>query len=243
MGVNCKPIGGICNRLKFIISCIDKYGDIKLEWAITTDGGVGCNFNDIYKNKFSDINYGNNTSGCEFIDKSMNTNNNNHRKLNIDENTRKRYIDIFNSLELVDEIKEKIETDLSKLPSKFTLVSIRSFTSFARENKSWGNRFDINKAYNYISKIEDDNIVLMGDNVTINKQIRDKFPHVILFRENQITGEFNNKTGVSNILRDLYIGLNAETIYGTNMSSFPELQWLLSGLPASKYINMILHNY
>jgi len=44
--INCKPYGGISNRLKCMISSIVEYGQINLIWDVSNSGGgVWCDFN------------------------------------------------------------------------------------------------------------------------------------------------------------------------------------------------------
>jgi len=234
--INCVPFGGISNRLKCVISSIVEYNDINLIWNIPSEGGVGCLFNDIYKNKFDGTSK-QQVSSCEFIHTSMNTNNSGD-KLMLDEVLKAKYINVIKSLEPVEYIQHRITEELNIL-QEFTTVSVRTFRSFPREYRKWGTHFNINELYKVMDNITGKILLTCDDIGTVNL-LKDRYDIYITPKRTEF-GDFKTIEGMQDILIDLYVGSQAKQIYGTNMSSFSELQWWL-GECNSQYIGMNLHD-
>ena len=237
----CRPYGGISNRLKCIISCIAQYGDINLDWSIppsSTDGGVRCNFNDLFVNGLENK-PGNVISHCEFIHVEMNTNNTGGKET-INKGLRDNYITVIKNLIPVDYIKERVEKEKNKLPIDVTTVSVRTFKSFNREYNSWGRHFKIDELFKHLDSIETP-ILLTCDDSETTGIIKQRYPSRIHTTPKRTKfGDFSTVEGMQDILIDLYLGGMSENIYGTHMSSFSEMQWWF-GECKPNYINMELH--
>ena len=234
--ITCRPYGGISNRLKCMISCIVEYDDINLIWDVSkSGGGVWCGFNDLFKNKFN----GDSkkiVSDCKFIHSNMNTHNFGSKD-NLDSLLKTKYIQVLNTLEPVDYIKERVDEELKTL-GDFTTVSVRTFRSFKSEFNSWGRRFDINKLFSYLSEIEG-NILFTCDDYETTEKVKNNFK-VYTTKKRTNFGDFKSVEGMQDILIDQYLGSKSKKLYGTNESSFSELQWWL-GECKQDYVGMSLH--
>src|SRR6056300_1226245 len=233
--INCRPYGGISNRMKCIISSIVEYGNINLMWDITTSSGVGCKFNDLYKNIYNG-NAISSVSDCKFIHPKMNTHNEGSKdKLPI--NLKKRYIEVIKTLEPIDYISNKIKEEKEKL-GEYSAVSVRTFRSFPSEYNSWGRHFKINNLFKVMDKIEG-KILLTCDDTETTNLIKEKYDVYTTPKRTKF-GDFTTVEGMQDILIDQYLGSLSTDIYGTNMSSFSEMQWWL-GQCKPNYYDMSLH--
>lgn len=235
--VNCVPYGGISNRMKCIISSIVKHGNINLIWGIPkSGGGVRCGFNDLYKNVFTG-NTNTKVSDCKFIHSNMNTHNEGGKD-KLPEYLKEKYINVIKSLEPIDYISKRIKEEKEKL-GEYSAVSVRTFRSFPGEYESWGKHFKINKLFNIMDNITG-NILLTCDDTETTNLIKEKY-NVYTTPKRTKFGDFTTVEGMQDILIDQYLGGLSTDIYGTNMSSFSEMQWWL-GECKPKYINMKLHS-
>lgn len=234
--INCTPVGGISNRMKCIISTIVEHQNINLVWGITNgQGGVGCEFNDLFTNKFIGEGIGN-ISSCDFIHKQMNT----HIvgvKDDLPLELKQRYIDVISILNPIEYINNEIEKELDKL-GEFSTVSVRTFRSFPKEYQSWGVHFKIENLFKEMNKIEG-NILLTCDDPGVANLIKERYKVYTTPKRTRF-GDFESVEGMQDILIDQYLGSKSKNIYGTAMSSFSEMQWWL-GLGKSNYTQMSLH--
>lgn len=244
--IKCIPYGGISNRLKCIISCLAEYEHIYLEWEIPTrNGGVRCEFNDLFTNTFLTdfMNYeqspSNVISHCEFIHPNMNTNNFGSKDI-LDEHLKNKYIEVIKTLKPVPYIQNKVDTILTTLPKDYTTVSVRTFRCFPAEYQSWGRHFKINNLFTYLNDIEG-TFVLTCDDPQTKDVICEKYgDRVITIPKRTKFGDFESVEGMQDIIIDQLIGAKSKVIMGTDMSSYPEMQWWM-GHCKSQYINMKLH--
>ena len=234
--INCNPYGGISNRMKCIISSIVEHGDINLIWGVPkSGGGVRCNFNDLYKNIYTGDGVGK-VSDCKFIHPQMNTHNEGGKdKLPIV--LKKRYIEVIKTLEPIDYISNKIKEEKEKL-GEYSAVSVRTFRSFPSEYKSWGRYFKIDNLFRVMDKIEG-KILLTCDDTETTNLIKQRYDVYTTSKRTKF-GDFTTVEGMQDILIDQYLGSLSTDIYGTNMSSFSEMQWWL-GFCESNYHEMSLH--
>ena len=234
--INCNQYGGISNRMKCIISSIVEYGDINLLWNVPkSGGGVRCEFNDLYKNIFNGSTI-NSVSDCKFIHHKMNTHNEGGKD-NLPSDLKKRYIEVIKTLEPIDYITNKIKEEKDRL-GDYSAVSVRTFRSFPHEYNSWGRHFKKDNLFKIMDKVEGKILLTCDDTETTNltKQRYDVYttPKRTKF------GDFTTVEGMQDILIDQYLGSLSTDIYGTNMSSFSEMQWWL-GECKPKYYGMLLH--
>jgi len=233
--VKCIPEGGISNRLKVIISSLAEYNEICLQWDISSVGGTGCGFNDLFQNDFS----GNSNriiKDCCFIHSTMNT----HifgSKTNLDKTLQSKYIDVIKTLKPIDYVIKRVNTELEQL-REFTTVSVRTFKSFPREFHGWGKHFNINQLLSSMNNITGKILLTCDDTDTVNI-LKDRYDVYITPKRTKF-GDFSTVEGMQDILIDLYLGGHGTKIYGTNMSSFSEMQWWL-GECKPKYNGMNLH--
>ena len=234
--INCNPYGGISNRMKCIISSIVEYGDINLLWDVPkSGGGVRCKFNDLYKNIYTGNGIGR-VSDCKFIHPQMNTHNEGGKdKLPID--LKRRYIEVIKTLEPIDYISNKIKEEKEKL-GEYSTVSVRTFRSFPAEYNSWGKHFKMHALFDIMDSIKGKILLTCDDNKVI-ELIKSKY-EVYTTPKRTKFGDFTTIEGMQDIIIDQYLGGMAHTIYGTNMSSFSEMQWWLSYCQAN-YYEMPLH--
>jgi hypothetical protein len=234
--INCKPYGGISNRMKCIISSIVEHEKINLVWDIpTSGGGVRCNFNDIYKNSFNGRGSGM-VSSCDFIHSHMNTHNDGGKD-KLPNDLKNRYINVIKTLKPVDYITQRVFEEKEKL-GEYTTVSVRTFKSFPAEYNSWGRYFKIENLFKILDTIEGKILLTCDDNET-TKLIKDRYD-VYTTPKRTNFGDFTTVHGMQDILIDQYLGGLSKNIYGTNMSSFSEMQWWL-GFCESNYHEMSLH--
>ncbi|MDB0059620.1 hypothetical protein N9F18_00525 [bacterium] len=235
--VNCNPYGGISNRMKCIISSIVEYGDINLLWNVPkSGGGVRCEFNDLYKNIFNGSAI-NSVSDCKFIHPKMNTHNEGGKD-NLPADLKKRYIEVIKTLEPIDYITNKIKEEKDRL-GDYSAVSVRTFKSFPAEYNSWGRYFKIDNLFKIMNEVEG-KILLTCDDTETTNLIKQRYDVYTTPKRTKF-GDFTTVLGMQDILIDQYLGGLSTDIYGTNMSSFSEMQWWL-GECNPKYINMKLHN-
>ncbi len=234
--INCNPYGGISNRMKCIISSIVEYGDINLLWDVPkSGGGVRCKFNDLYKNIYTGNGIGR-VSDCKFIHPQMNTHNEGGKdKLPID--LKKRYIEVIKTLEPIDYISNKIKEEKEKL-GEYSAVSVRTFRSFPAEYNSWGRHFKEDNLFKVMDEIKG-KILLTCDDTEITNLIKKRYDVYTTPKRTKF-GDFTTVEGMQDILIDQYLGSLSTDIYGTNMSSFSEMQWWL-GQCKPKYYEMLLH--
>jgi hypothetical protein len=238
-GINCKPVGGISNRLKFIISTIYKYKNINLLWDIPMTSGVGCDFNDIFKNKFVLPEAQGLISDCKFIDNEMNTHNSCDQST-INKEKQEGYIEIIESLKPVDIVSELIESELIKINGEFDTVSVRTFKSFPRENLRWGVHFKIDRLFKELDKTDLPFLLTCDDTNTVNL-IKERYGNRVLNTNKRTKfGDFQSIMGMQDILVDLYVGGRANNIIGTAMSSYSEMQWWM-GSCKSNFKQLNLH--
>ena len=234
--INCKPYGGISNRMKCIISSIAEYDEINLIWDISqSDGGVRCEFNDLFKNQYKGKS-DKTVTDCSFIHEPMNTHNFGSKE-ELSSEMKKKYIDIIHTLEPVDYVVNRINEEKKKL-GEFICVSVRTFKSFNREHKSWGKHFNIENLYDVLRKLDGNILLTCDDNDTIQK-VKERF-EVYTTPKRTSFGDFKTVEGMQDILIDQYLGGLATDIYGTEMSSFSEMQWWL-GKCQPNYHQMKLH--
>jgi hypothetical protein len=220
--INCKPYGGISNRMKCIISSIVEYGDINLIWDVPKSGGG---------NAIGSV------SDCKFIHPQMNTHNEGGKdKLPID--LKKKYVEVIKTLEPIDYITNKIKEEKDRL-GDYSAVSVRTFKSFPAEYNSWGRYFKIDNLFKIMDEVEG-KILLTCDDTETTNLIKQRYDVYTTPKRTKF-GDFTTVLGMQDILIDQYLGGLSTDIYGTNMSSFSEMQWWL-GECNPKYINMKLHN-
>ena len=236
----CIPYGGLCNRLKCIISTLTKYNEIQLEWKVPTNGGgVRCHFNDLFTNNFYGKGGAVKITNCEFIDHEMNTNNVGDKE-NLNPTLKNRYLNTINRLKPVDYVMKQLGEEAAKLPDDVVTVSVRTFRSFKGENDRWGKHFKIERLFQHLDSF-DNPILLTCDNQETMLQIKDRYGARIHTTPKRTTfGDFTTVEGMQDALIDLYLGGLSKTIYGTHMSSFSEMQWWFGGCNAN-YIDMKLH--
>lgn len=238
----CEPFGGISNRFKCIISCLAE-DDIILKWEIPStieQGGVRCQFNDLFINEFSKIKNDDYklVNGCEFMHPLMNTNNYGNKN-DLNNNLKEKYIKVISSFTPVKYVQDKILEEKSKLPEAYSTVSVRTFTSFKRENDSWGEYFKLNSLLKIMDKINTP-ILLTCDSPEIAETLKNRYKNIYMTPKRTRFGDFSSVEGMQDILIDLYLGGMGDIIYGTHMSSFSEMQWWF-GKCKPQYISMLLH--
>ena len=214
-----------------------KHGDINLIWGIPTiGGGVRCRFDDLYKNTYKGKGESN-VSDCKFIHSNMNTHNEGDKD-NLPKDLKEKYIKVIKSLKPIDYISQKIKEEKEKI-GEYSAVSVRTFRSFPAEYNSWGKYFKIDNLYNIMDDI-DSKILLTCDDTETTNLIKQRYDVYTTSKRTKF-GDFTTVEGMQDILIDQYLGSLSNDIYGTNMSSFSEMQWWL-GECKPKYINMKLHN-
>jgi hypothetical protein len=222
--------------MKCIVSSIVEYGNINLIWNIPNNGGgVRCDFNDLYKNVFTGKT-NTQVSDCKFIHPKMNTHNEGGKD-KLPEELKEKYINVIKSLEPIDYISQRIKEEKERL-GEYSAVSVRTFRSFSGEYNSWGKHFKINNLFRIMDNIEG-KILLTCDDTETTNLIKKRYD-VYTIRKRTKFGDFTTIEGMQDILIDQYLGSLSTDIYGTNMSSFSEMQWWL-GLCIPNYHEMQLH--
>lgn len=135
-------------------------------------------------------------------------------------------------------ITNKIKEEKDRL-GDYSAVSVRTFKSFPAEYNSWGRYFKIDNLFKIMDEVEG-KILLTCDDTETTNLIKQRYDVYTTPKRTKF-GDFTTVLGMQDILIDQYLGGLSTDIYGTNMSSFSEMQWWL-GECNPKYINMKLHN-
>ncbi len=162
--INCKPYGGISNRLKCIISSLVEYENINLIWDIPKHGGgVRCEFGDLYQNNFQGKSH-QIISSCDFIHQEMNTHNQGEKNV-LPNDLKNRYIQTIKTLKPTEYITKRVQEEKDKL-GVYTTVSVRTFKSFPEEYNSWGRYFKIENLLNVMDGIDGKILLTCDDDET-----------------------------------------------------------------------------
>ena len=229
--IGCVPFGGISNRLKCIISVIAEYENVSLNWDSHT-WQANCEFNDLFKTVFP-VTKANpvNIKSCLFIHPYMNTQDGQNKNL-LPLDLKEKYLKVIKSIVPVDYITDTVNTEYAKL-GNYTTVTVRTFKGI-----SWYSHFKIKNVFKFLDKIEGKILLTCDDDEMVNI-IKDKYD-VYTTPKRTSFGDSHSIEGMQDILIDQYLGSKAKHIYGTQLSTFPEIMWWL-GLCKAKYTDMVLH--
>jgi hypothetical protein len=250
MKLVCNAAGGIGNRIKTLLTCltITKPEDILLMWPPTTsyqnDGGVWCEFNDLWKNQFQIIDrkpdYEHRYYGRDARLKHYNNGN----FVSLEEAYLKPGIrssfhflemkDLVQSLIPVDYVQEKIEEYKKQIPLNSCTLSLRTYMSFPLEYHQRGKRFKIEKVFDLIeNEIKSDKIFLTADHEETVNEIKNRYGDRIFLTEKRTEfGDYTCKEGLQDALIDLYLGGMTKKLYITSKCTFSEMQWWFGGCTA-----------
>lgn len=247
MKLVCNAAGGVGNRIKTLLTCltISKPEDILLMWPATTsyqpDGGVWCEFNDLWENKFEIIDrvpvekhryYGRDS-------KLKHYNNGNFVSLE-EAYLNPRIKDTVHFLEMknlveslvpVEYVRSKIIEYKSQIPEDSCTLSLRTYMSFPLEFHQRGKRFKIEKVFDLIeNQIKNQKIFLTADHEETVNLIKEKYGDRIFVTPKRTEfGDYTCKEGLQDALIDLYLGGMLNQIYITSKCTFSEMQWWFGG--------------
>jgi len=250
MNLVCNTAGGIGNRVKTLLTCltIAKPEDILLMWPATTsyqsDGGAWCKFNDLWENKFKEIEripdeehqyYGRDSKlrlyrNGEFVKlEEAYTNPNISTSPHFLE--MKRLVD---SLIPVEYVRDKIIEYKSQIPHNSCTLSLRTYMSFPLEYHQRGKRFKIEKVFDVIENIiTSEKILLTADHQETVEEIKNRYGDRIFVTPKRTEfGDYTCKEGLQDSLIDLYLGGMTKKIYITSKCTFSEMQWWFGGCNA-----------
>jgi len=259
MKLVCNAAGGVGNRIKTLLTCltISRPEEILLMWPATTsyqpDGGVWCEFNDLWENKFEIIDrvpsekhryYGRDSKLKYYSDGKF---------ISLEE----AYInpsikDSFHFLEMkklveslvpVEYVRSKILEYRSQIPKDTCTLSLRTYMSFPLEYHQRGKRFKIDKVFDLIeNEIKSEKILLTADHEETVSSIIEKFGDRIFVTPKRTEfGDYTCKEGLQDALIDLYLGGLMDQIYITSKCTFSEMQWWFGGCN-SQAIEISVHH-
>lgn len=235
--------GGICNRLKCLLSTMRMDDNYKVIWP--RNYVVNCSFNDLFINKielkdkkfydrevvrktFGDNRYGN----WKFL---ILPEDNIDYKIDFMYNKtpfliRKVYLDKIKILKPVKYISNEVKSFLKNFDDNTVSVSIRSWRKFKLREKT----FDINLFIEAMEKMKDvSSFFITSDNIKVIKELRYIFPNKIIAYPNRtFKGDTQSIKGMQDILIDLLLGGKNKRFIASSTSTYSELQWWFGGCQA-----------
>lgn len=239
---NCKPIGGISNRLKWLTSALVYHNQIYLDWEVSDNKGgpgpgVGAEFNKLFVNTYcQEPGEGEINTGSDFTDPSMRWI---HTALK-NEKMRIKYNKTMASLVPVEEVTNLIKKESKKFTPDTATFSIRTFRCFSQEYKKFGQYFNPKELYQQMDSYKGP-IFVTCDDANFLLELQNKYgSKLITTPKRTFFGDNNSTEGMQDILVDLYLGGMNSKIFGTPISTFVQMQWWL-GQCKSEFIPLNLH--
>lgn len=247
----CETIGGLNDRLKFLVSCMRVDDELKLIWSVKENSiHLWCSFKDLFTNdfeefndryeadkKYSEADFTRCVSGSQF--KQVFPNDINLNNMGIDnwyelipEEQKKSILDQINKLKPVPYIKNTVDEFKSKFSDDVTTVSIRSFNDAARNIKANGRHFDINKIFKTMDdKMFHDKLFFVTcDNQDTFQEVLDRYGDRIIYTPKRTYfGDYRTLEGIQDCVIDLLLGGHNKNMISTNGSGFCDMQWWFGG--------------
>jgi hypothetical protein len=241
---NCRPIGGISNRLKWMVSSLVHNKSIFLQWDVSDNRGgpgpgVGSSFSSLFVNTYSETpGDGEFGEGSDFWDTSMRwihtANKSKNRAL------KEKYSRAISSLVPVKDVRKMIRNTAKKFTQDTATFSVRTFTCFPQEHKKFGQFFSPDNLFAAMDSHEGNMFVTCDDPIFL-ESIKERYgERVIVSPKRTFFGDNNSIEGMQDILVDLYLGGMNSKIYGTPFSTFTQMQWWF-GKCQPEFIPIDLH--
>ena len=241
---NCRPVGGISNRLKWMISSLVHHEEIFLDWQITDNGGgpgpgVGSSFSSLFANTYSKIpGDGEFEEGSDFWDSSMRWIHTAQKDSN--KELLKKYSEVISTLVPVKDVRKMIRKQSEKFTPDTATFSIRTFACFPQEYKKFGRFFSPDVLFDTMDNHEGNMFVTCDDPVFLQSIQKRYGERIIVTPKRTFFGDNNSVEGMQDILVDLYLGGMNSKIYGTPFSTFTQMQWWF-GKCEPDFVSINLH--
>ena len=244
----CEAIGGLNDRLKFLVSCMRLDDDIKLIWTVKSRSvWLWCSFSDLFINNFEEFP---NVSECvtKYPDAPFHSGSQfmnvygddiilNHLGVDnwgniVPEKQKASILEQINKLEPVNQIKNVVNKFKSIFNNDTITVSIRSFMDAVRNIASNGKYFDINKVFEKMDNklYSNKTFFVTCDHQETFEKVLDRYGNRILYTPKRTYfGDYKTVEGIQDCVVDLLLGGQNKHIISTNGSGFCDMQWWFGG--------------
>lgn len=240
--------GGLCNRLKSLLSTMRLSDDYKVIWP--RNSYVNCSFNDLFENKielcgkfrnwrdvenkFGSVNW---RGSWRFI--ILPGDNISHKVDFMYHNTpsvvKEAYLRKIRILKPIKYVSSEVESFSKQFDDKTVSVSIRSWSDIQhKSSKRRSKTFNIKYFINAMNDMEDVSaFFITSDNYRIIEKLSHIFPNKIISYPNRtFKGDAQTIKGMQDILIDLFIGGKNKRFIASHVSTYSELQWWFGGCNA-----------
>lgn len=240
------PYGGLCNRLKCLLSSMRIDDDIKLVWDYKTyDGGVWCKFGDLFENNYEEFfsidecvkHYPNIPiyKSCEFFKFDDEEDANQHfvsenRMNDLSEKVRESYFEQINKLIPVKYVRDEVESFSTQFDSNTITVSVRTWKDLPRTRETMGKHFSIETLFSIMDEYPNNKLFVTCDDQETFEMILNRYGNQIIYTKKRTTfGDYHTSEGLQDSLIDLYLGGKNDLILPSYGSSYSEMQWWFGG--------------
>ena len=243
-----EPIGGLNDRLKFLVSCMRIDENIKLIWPYKThEVWLQCSFEDLFINNFEVFNNKEECyskydgvkyySGSQFMkvdrdDITVNGFSMNNWGNSVPKKQKSSILKQINNLKPSRYIQDIVDKFKSKFDDNVVTVSIRSFLDAKRNIGSNGKYFDIETIFSAMDNelYNEKTFYVTCDHQETFEKIFDRYKDRILYTPKRTYfGDYKTVEGTQDCVIDLILGGQPKHILSTNGSGFCEMQWWFGG--------------
>ena len=240
----CKPLGGLNNRIKCLLSTMRVEDDIKLVWPYATERrGLQCSFSDLfsmpYETFFSleecQTKYKNLEIYSDFkfiqIKEDIDINHldrdygSNWTKY-VPEEIKVSYIKVISKLKPIPYIQDQVNK-YKQLFNKDTITfAIRTYLDEEKNKISMGQHFDINRVFSILDQYKDKTFFITCDHQETFDKILNKYKSQVIYTPKRtFFGDYNTVEGTQDSVIDLYLGGLNDLLISSMGSSYCEMQW------------------
>ena len=246
----CETIGGLNDRLKFLVSCMRIDNDIKLIWTTQiqhkTPVWLWCSFEDLFTNDFEIFNDVDDClkkyeydkisySGSQFF--KVDSDDVNLKKMSvintsqmIPEKQKKSTLEQINKLQPVEYIKNVVDDFKSKFNENTVTISVRTYMDADRNYDSNGQFFNIETIFDKMDSYKNKTFFVTCDHQETFDKILDRYGDKVLYTPKRTHfGDFKTLEGIQDSVIDLLLGGHTKHLIFTLGSGFCEMQWWFGG--------------
>jgi len=250
----CETIGGLNDRLKFLISAMRSDNHIKLIWSTQlehkTSVWLWCTFEDLFTNDFevfktktdcikkygskNDIFSGSCFAKIEKDDIELN-------KMSVVDSTfivpkkqKDSVLKQINKLRPVEYIRNVVDEFKSKFDENTITFSIRTFMDAERNHHSNGQYFNIDAIFKKMDSYKNKTFFVTCDHQETFDKIFDRYGDRIIHTPKRTHfGDYKTLEGIQDSVVDLFLGGQTNHLVFTRGSGFCEMQWWFGGCKTS----------